>query len=725
MTINAVPQGVFKSLEEDLNGIEVCQIELPVTEANVSLINNDYDVVISWGGTTIWRGIMKGGILTRQVITALAYNKSYAIASRRTHTATYTGSTTASAILSAICSDDGLTSVWEAGTNPSPQIKFEKTLWIEAIIYLAQVTNNDFWTSLTTPTEVHIGARGSSKGVKTVLDTSQRTIDRSQKTDKVFVRGVVGGAITYGESGAGSNVTVYNDRISNSTAELTTKATSILDEVNKDILVTKIEIPITQGYNVYPGDTITLTAIQLGYSSTVCKVYKSTKTQSSVSVEVEAVSQDMSKAIKALQNLEELGIYNIGAGQLPKGLQAWNSNITFTSSDWDTATWGAGTITFADGTTQSIDAGTTGNLGSAGTRYVYWTWGSTTLGVTSTYSAAVGTDKGVVAKLTVSSDTTQKIGIETFGAKGTTINKDMIDSTIIWDTDELAIETRPWTGDLNIIWDDKDDDPPTDWNHIKWGLKGSEGATDATIKYADGVSVGVNYGQNVDVADGFWFVYWDVNQKTGGKYNLQWTTNYSTASGVGKGVVAAVQVENTKSPSILMYNTYTPTMGVGSLVAHSIFSKHLSADWITGKNFRTAISVGEGGGPAGLRFDAGGIIGYSGGTTKTFQLISSSGIISVYGTGNFTVLKADGTLVGTLNGTNIGGRDKIRILGAATSSDIVIEANAYGFEVRPDGDIDVYSGSVLDTNAARLVLPNTTSDTGRDRTGEVWFRTDL
>ncbi|KKK59599.1 hypothetical protein LCGC14_3032780, partial [marine sediment metagenome] len=106
--------------------------------------------------------------------------------------------------------------------------------------------------------------------------------------------------------------------------------------------------------------------------------------------------------------------------------------------------------------------------------------------------------------------------------------------TVEWPTDQLAIEMRPWVGNFSLIWDDWEDDPPTDFNHFKWGIKGNEGAGDATIQYADGTSIDVNFDQDINVADGEWFVYWDEAQKTGGDYDVQWTQVYSNASGVGK-----------------------------------------------------------------------------------------------------------------------------------------------------------------------------------------------
>jgi len=321
--------------------------------------------------------------------------------------------------------------------------------------------------------------------------------------------------------------------------------------------------------------------------------------------------------------------------------------------------------------------------------------------------------------------------------------------TVEWPTDQLAIEVRPWTGNLNIVWDDKDDDPPTDWNHLKWGLKGFENATDAQIKYADGTVVDVNFDQNVAVGDGFWFVYWDEAHMTGGDYDLQWSTTYSDASGVGKGIVASVEVEDGFSPSVLMYSTYTPTLGVGSLVAHSIFSKHISADWITGKNFRTAAGVGAALGPAGLRFDANGIAGYSGGTTKTAEMDASTGYFIAYGNvagGSFrlNVGAANyGWITSFLDGADevaeFRGDDQIWLnVGGDTvtftqGGDVVFDDDFDAIIPATNGGVDLGTtlirfGSILGNivkGYTNLRMPAVTSDPASLVDGDIWLRTDL
>jgi len=206
------------------------------------------------------------------------------------------------------------------------------------------------------------------------------------------------------------------------------------------------------------------------------------------------------------------------------------------------------------------------------------------------------------------------------------------------DPADLDIELKPWVSDLNVIWDDVNDTPPTDWNHILWGQAGDEGpgGTNATITFADGTTRAITTNENANVADGLWWIYWtDANTV------LQWSQTYSDAIGAGKGLMGIVEINNagSESPTILLFDSYKPTIGAGVIGAYAIYSKHMSADWFTGKNFRTAVGVGEGGGPAGIRFNANELAGYTGGTTKGFYILNDG---VAYFAGGKCYIDADG-----------------------------------------------------------------------------------
>ncbi len=106
--------------------------------------------------------------------------------------------------------------------------------------------------------------------------------------------------------------------------------------------------------------------------------------------------------------------------------KSFTSNIAWTSTDADTASWGAGTLYFADGTTYSIASGNTGNI--AATTYVYLDTAvsSTVLQTTTDPATASGATKTLIAIVTLVSgancaiDVQSGIGTVISGGKITT-----------------------------------------------------------------------------------------------------------------------------------------------------------------------------------------------------------------------------------------------------------------------------------------------------------------
>ena len=77
--------------------------------------------------------------------------------------------------------------------------------------------------------------------------------------------------------------------------------------------------------------------------------------------------------------------------------QGWNLTCAFSSTDADTVSWGAGTLTVTGGTSYSIGAGNTGNM--VARTYIYLDIAVSTIAfqVTTTATTAVGTGKIIVA----------------------------------------------------------------------------------------------------------------------------------------------------------------------------------------------------------------------------------------------------------------------------------------------------------------------------------------
>jgi len=155
------------------------------------------------------------------------------------------------------------------------------------------------------------------------------------------------------------------------------------------------------------------------------------------------------------------------ANMLSKGIQPYSSDIQFSptsGSEHDSVSWSSGTIRFADGSTQSINSGSTGSL-SAGIYYIYFTVGSSTLTVTSTYSDVVGDDRGLLAIIGVSSDTSQEVYIQPFYSKGLNINADLIAANAIIAEHIKAGSITTAKLDLDRV---TGSDPPGDGGELWW-----------------------------------------------------------------------------------------------------------------------------------------------------------------------------------------------------------------------------------------------------------------
>lgn len=89
-------------------------------------------------------------------------------------------------------------------------------------------------------------------------------------------------------------------------------------------------------------------------------------------------------------------------------------NMTFTPTDYRSFSWSAGTIYYADGTTQTVASGSSGTL--SGTNYLYanldtYPTGTITLSLTTTFSTAATGKHILIAICVVNSDTTKNCAI--------------------------------------------------------------------------------------------------------------------------------------------------------------------------------------------------------------------------------------------------------------------------------------------------------------------------
>lgn len=144
------------------------------------------------------------------------------------------------------------------------------------------------------------------------------------------------------------------------------------------------------------------------------------------------------------------------ASMLKPAIQPYNTNITFSvygtlggsPDSHDSVQWTSGTVAFADGTTQSIDAGNDSGL-ATGIHYIYFTDGSATLTVTNAYDQTSSDTKSLLAVLGVSSDTDQEISIQTLSSKGQNINADLIATNAIITAHVLANQIT--AGKISVV----------------------------------------------------------------------------------------------------------------------------------------------------------------------------------------------------------------------------------------------------------------------------------
>ena len=122
---------------------------------------------------------------------------------------------------------------------------------------------------------------------------------------------------------------------------------------------------------------------------------------------------------------------SITAKKLTVGSRSWSHDLVWTATDYNTCSWSAGDIQFADETSASIDSGNTGNIASQ--TYIYYD-GTSTLKTTTDYTIAVG-DTRILLAIIQLGGTGGKCVITAIRSTGTTIDGDKIVTGKIESTD--------------------------------------------------------------------------------------------------------------------------------------------------------------------------------------------------------------------------------------------------------------------------------------------------
>jgi hypothetical protein len=122
---------------------------------------------------------------------------------------------------------------------------------------------------------------------------------------------------------------------------------------------------------------------------------------------------------------------SITTDKLTVGTKNFTHNIVWTATDADTCSWSSGTIYWPDATSNSINAGNTGNI--ALTTYIYFD-GTTTLKTSTTITDAVSETKRLLAIVEVGG-TDGKCIITPINSTGTTIDGSKIVTGLIQSVD--------------------------------------------------------------------------------------------------------------------------------------------------------------------------------------------------------------------------------------------------------------------------------------------------
>jgi len=110
------------------------------------------------------------------------------------------------------------------------------------------------------------------------------------------------------------------------------------------------------------------------------------------------------------------------------------STITWTATDYNTATWSAGTITMSDGTSYSIVTGNTGNIAALTYVYLDPSTSTTVLQTTTTAATSAGNNKRLIAIVQLGAVDAGCV-IDVIGSNGTTIDGDRITTGKIQSSD--------------------------------------------------------------------------------------------------------------------------------------------------------------------------------------------------------------------------------------------------------------------------------------------------
>ena len=290
--------GRMEEIIEELSGHEEVSFSIPNTADNRAFVASDQIIRVSFDATILYLGVLYDIEYSKKQLKCIVYNGIYELLKRRVITGEYIG-LMPSSVAEFIRAAAGLIYMVNCPATPNVDMIFDQTICFDAIVQLAAAINKDYWVE--NGENLYIGDRGSAQSFDgSIANISERGIARSKKRDKVHVRGVsYEGAQIMGYAGTGDDVAVF--WYDTPTTEYTLYALAVqkLAELNMDDGSVALTCPITSGYHLHPGDTITLTKPLLSLDGSY-KIVKTTKKRKTMDVEIIRQKRTTEKVLEEL-----------------------------------------------------------------------------------------------------------------------------------------------------------------------------------------------------------------------------------------------------------------------------------------------------------------------------------------------------------------------------------------------------------------------------------------
>ena len=290
--------GRMEEIIEELSGHEEVSFSIPNTAENRAFVASDQIVRVSFDATMLYLGVLYDIEYSKKALKCIVYNGIYELLKRRVITGEYIG-LMPSSVAEFIRQAAGLIYMVDCPATPDVDMIFDQTICFDAIVQLAAAINKDYWVE--NGENLHIGDRGSAQSFDgSIANISERGMARSKKRDKVHVRGVsYEGEQIMGYAGDGDDVAVF--WYDTPTTEYTLYALAVqkLAEINMADGSVALTCPITSGYYLHPGDTITLSKPLLSLDGTY-RIVKTSKKRKTMDVEIIRQKRTTEKVLEEL-----------------------------------------------------------------------------------------------------------------------------------------------------------------------------------------------------------------------------------------------------------------------------------------------------------------------------------------------------------------------------------------------------------------------------------------